>query len=54
VILSGEIFRGIFVNRKKTGKKYYEEKTIAPLKDSQGDITHFVSVGRDITERKRA
>jgi len=33
---------------------YYEEKTISPLKDRRGKITHFVSTGKDITQRKRA
>jgi PAS domain S-box-containing protein len=52
-ILSGEIFRGVVVNRKKNGELYHEEKTISPLLDQDGNITHFVSVGRDISERKR-
>ncbi|MEK7207307.1 MAG: PAS domain S-box protein, partial [Pseudomonadota bacterium] len=29
----------------------YEEKTITPLKNEKGDITHFVSTGKDITAR---
>ncbi|MGA7799386.1 MAG: EAL domain-containing protein [Gammaproteobacteria bacterium] len=54
VILAGEVCREVFVNRKKDGTIYYEEKTISPLRDEQGIITHFVSTGRDITERIRA
>ncbi len=50
-ILSGKKFRGIFVNRKKNGEMFYEDKMITPLIDSQGTITHFVSTGRDITNR---
>ncbi|MBI1750756.1 MAG: PAS domain S-box protein [Acidobacteria bacterium] len=53
-ILAGEVFRGVFINRRKNGELYYEDKTIAPLKDTQGNITHFVSIGRDITARKEA
>jgi diguanylate cyclase (GGDEF)-like protein len=30
---------------------YYEEKTITPLKDRAGNITHYISTGKDITER---
>ena len=52
-ILSGEIYNDIFVNRRKDGKLYYEEKTITPLKDASGRITHFVSTGKDVTERTR-
>lgn len=51
IILSGKIYSGIIVNRKKDGSLYHEEKTISPIKDLDGKITHFVSVGRDITDR---
>lgn len=50
-ILSGQVFRGVLVNRKRSGDLYYEEKTITPIRDARGRITHFVSVGRDITQR---
>lgn len=50
-ILSGEIYQDVMINQKKNGELYHEEKTITPLKDAHGDITHFVSTGRDITER---
>lgn len=52
-ILAGEVFRAVFINKKKDGTIYYEDKNIAPLRDHEGAITHFVSVGRDITERQR-
>ena len=53
-ILDGRTFRDTFINRKKNGELYYEEKIITPIKDAAGAITHFVSAGRDITERRRA
>jgi len=53
-ILSGRFYRYVFINKKKGGELYYEEKTITPIKDAQGNITHFVSTGRDITGRKQA
>ncbi len=53
-ILRGEIYRDMFINRKKDGALYYEEKTITPLKDSAGGISHFVSTGKDITRRMEA
>ncbi len=53
-LLSGQTFRRVFINKRKNGELYYEEKTITPLKDEQGNISHFVSAGRDITDRKRA
>ena len=51
-LLQGKIFRAEFVNRKKSGELFTEDKTITPLTDETGRITHFVSSGRDITERK--
>ncbi len=53
IILSGGAFRSEFINKTKSGELYYEEKTITPLKDSLGRITHFVSTGKDITEQKK-
>ena len=50
-ILSGDVFSEVFVNRHKSGELYYEEKTISPLKDDIGQVTHFVSTGKDVTER---
>jgi diguanylate cyclase (GGDEF)-like protein/PAS domain S-box-containing protein len=53
-ILRGDVFRGVFVNRRKDGSLYYEEKTITPLKDEKGVITNFVATGKDVTERMEA
>jgi diguanylate cyclase (GGDEF)-like protein/PAS domain S-box-containing protein len=50
-IRSGNSFNDVFINRRKDGSLYYEEKTITPLKDRDGRITHFVSTGKDVTER---
>jgi PAS domain S-box-containing protein len=52
-ILSGESFRAEFINRKKNGELYFEEKTITPVFDTAGAITHFVASGRDVTGRKQ-
>lgn len=51
---SGKIFSSEFVNRRKNGELYYEDKTITPLRDDAGKITHFVSTGRNIIEKKIA
>ena len=48
---AGDVYRDVLVNRRKDGELYYEEKTITPLRDAAGVITHFVSTGKDITER---
>ena len=50
-LLADQPFRDILINRKKTGELYYEEKTITPLKGAGGEISHYISTGKDITER---
>jgi len=52
-ILAGEVFRGTVVNRKKTGELYFAEQSIAPIRDAAGRIIHFVSVVKDMTERRK-
>ncbi|HNA29804.1 MAG TPA: PAS domain S-box protein [Thiobacillaceae bacterium] len=49
-ISAGGVYRGVMVNRKKDGSIFHEQKTISPLKDGRGEITHFISTGHDITE----
>ncbi|HOG93844.1 MAG TPA: PAS domain S-box protein, partial [Opitutaceae bacterium] len=53
-LLGGHIFTAVFANRRKNGEIYYEEKSIAPIRDERGQIAHFVSTGRDITARHLA
>jgi PAS domain S-box-containing protein len=52
-ILSGEVWRGEFINRKKNGEDFWERASISPIKNSEGEITHFVAVKEDITEQKK-
>jgi two-component system cell cycle sensor histidine kinase/response regulator CckA len=52
-IRSGDVYRGILVNRKKNGEIYYVDESISSIRDADGNITHFVSNGRDLTERLR-
>jgi len=52
-ILCGTVYRSILVNRKKNGELYYIEQSISPVRDIAGSITHFISNGRDLTERYR-
>lgn len=50
-IMSGETFHGVFINRKKDRKLYYEEEIITPIMNTEGAIQYFVATSRDITER---
>jgi PAS domain S-box-containing protein len=50
----GRVYRGAIVNRKKNGDLYHCEQTITPIQDSGGGVVRFVSVGKDVTELKKA
>jgi PAS domain S-box-containing protein len=53
-IISGNIWRGELLNKKKNGELYWELASTSPIRNSEGAITHFVAVKEDITERKKA
>lgn len=48
-LTAGREFQGLFVNRKKSGELYHEDKHIRPFIDGSGNITHFVAKGRDVS-----
>ncbi len=52
-ILSGHEWRGEFQNIKKNGELYWEFALIAPIRNSSLEITHFMAIKEDITERKK-
>ena len=53
-LLSGREWQGELLNKKKNGELFWEHASISPVKDPQGNITHFVAVKMDITDRKLA
>ncbi len=50
-VLSGQTWNGSIINKRKDGTLYHEEQTIAPVRDGSGEITHFIAVKQDVTER---
>jgi len=52
-ILSGKTWSGEFLDKKKNGELYWESARISPMVNKDGDITHFVAVKEDITEKKK-
>ncbi|WP_055687935.1 PAS domain S-box protein [Loktanella sp. 5RATIMAR09] len=46
--------RAEMVNYTKSGQEYWLALDIVPLSNEAGDVTHFVSVQREITDRRRA
>ena len=53
-IQSGQVWEGETTNRKKDGCVYVEQQMITPVKNNEGDITHFISIKQDISDRKEA
>jgi len=50
-LCNGLPFTDIFINRRKNGELYYEAKTITPVIGANGELTHYVATGKDITDR---
>lgn len=46
--------KAILRNFRKSGALFWNELTIAPVRDAKGEVTHYIGVNNDITERKRA
>ena len=50
----GEPFSGETVNYRKDGTEYYVEWDITPIRTGGGQISHFLSIQRNVTARKVA
>jgi PAS domain S-box-containing protein len=51
-ILQRSSWQGELTNKRKDGSLVEISLTVSPIMDSQGRLTHFVGIQRDITERK--
>ncbi len=51
-ITDGKVFHAEVINQSASGERCEVDLTIAPV-ETEGTITHFVAIQRDITERKR-
>lgn len=49
---AGNEWHGEFYNTKKSGEKYWVYSSVSPIKNKDGEITHYISIQDDITERK--
>jgi two-component system, cell cycle sensor histidine kinase and response regulator CckA len=53
-IAAGNVWQGELTNRRKDGSTYPEEMMITPVPGADGEISHYVAIKQDITERRRA
>ncbi|MGL4370848.1 MAG: PAS domain S-box protein, partial [Spirochaetota bacterium] len=51
-ISSGGEWRGELLNRKKDGSLYWEYTSISSIRNAEGEISHYIGVKEDISERK--
>lgn len=51
-VTGGRTWEGRIVNKRKDGTLYTEAATISPVHNTAGRIVNYVSVKRDITERR--
>ena len=51
-LTEGKIWRGEFHNLRKDGSELLESVTISPIRQPDGQITHYVAVKADITEQR--
>ena len=52
-IASGKEWHGEFHNKRKNGEFYWELASISPILNEKGEITNYLAVKEDITERKQ-
>jgi two-component system sensor histidine kinase/response regulator len=49
----GQVWQGEFINRRKNGELYNDLSIISPLRQTDGQITHYISIQKDITQKKQ-
>jgi len=52
-LTQGQTWRGELINKRKDGSEYVAWAIIAPIRQPDGRITHYVAVKEDVTEKKR-
>ncbi len=51
-VKGGKTWRGEFINRRKNGKTYTEGASITPIRNNSGQITHYLAIKQDISQKK--
>ncbi len=51
-IMSGRVWQGEVVNRRKDGSTYPEALSITPVRELHGEVGHFIAIKRDLTEER--
>jgi len=49
-IISGKVWTGEILNRKKNGEYYWSSENVSPILDKEGRISHYLGSQEDVTE----
>ena len=49
-IARGELFHGRAINYRKDGSEFLMEWKIAPIRDGNGEITHYLAIQKNATD----
>jgi len=52
-VVTGNVWHGELVNRRKDGQLYTESMTITPVNGEDGQIAHFIAIMQDVTEQRQ-
>ena len=52
-IISGNVWEGELLNRKKNGDLFWERISISPVRNKQGIVTHYMAINEDVTDRNK-
>lgn len=52
-LTAGNTWRGEFINRRKDGTEYIESATITPVREANGEVSHYLAIKQDITEQQQ-
>ncbi len=51
---AGQTWHGEMINRHRSGREYVQSMNVAPVRDAQGVITHYLAVQLDVTAQRDA
>lgn len=51
-VLAGRVWQGECHSTRKNGERFWEQVSVAPIRDDAGGVTHLVVTKEDISERK--
>ena len=52
-LIAGEAWKGCFYNQTRDGTELINIAHVSPIRNAEGEVTHFLSIQEDITEHER-